>query len=828
MAIDHTVQPYISTFIQSQFPKLYETYGQTFIDFVTAYYNWMETEGPLYDSRRASSYQDIDTTVDKFIIFFKDKYLPNIQLETVSNIPQLIKHSLDVYRSRGTIRSIDLLFRLVFGIGAQVYYPFDDVFQPSSGEWIIPQYLEVSYQDDLNKFVGKEIVGVTSGAEAFVESWVRKKSGSKQIDCLYISALQGSFVTGERINAINSPFNLLTCPTMIGSLTEVVITDGGLGFNIGDVLPIASKNGYGGLGRVANVSQSTGVVNFTLNSGGYGYTANSQVLVSENVLSLTNVVPGANVVGNNYFSLFEVISQPTANINYQAANNGHFANNDNIFTYATNGAVLGTGIVLSQTTGVSTNGQIQVAVLSGNLQANMIFNTGNAIFASVPVSNGYISTTATGNVIAESLYFTSNVTNITGSFVPGETITQGNNSATLISITQQGATATLSANGRFGIWQPNVAFAGLTSTAAATIAQSFNMDVGIISTNGTFLGDSRCIITTSASGTKGVMPILNQGTGASFDISPTLLFPETVLINTDTLTSVLSKALSGTYGFAAFPSANLSTLIATALTDVAYTFGAIGGLVGTTPGTNYTVTPMARVYEPIAFVQQKLDTLVLSIANATSTFSNNDLVIQATSNARGLIISSNNSALVVNKMSLFNTFTANLVITAQSTGTTATVTATTPWTYLSPENIAEVYLGFDADISAKTLSANGSITSLQVLDSGWGFEDGELLTIQSANGSFDATGQAKLMNQGTGQGFYRTEDGFLSDIKKIQDSDYYQVSAYEVRASVAFEHYVDMLKSLLHVAGTKPFGAFYFHSTANAAVNILPATITQK
>jgi hypothetical protein len=93
MAIDPNVQKQISNFIDSQFPRLYQEFGQTFIDFVTAYYEWMETEGPLYDSRRASDYQDIDTTVDEFIVYFKNKYLPNIQLETRSNVELLVKHS---------------------------------------------------------------------------------------------------------------------------------------------------------------------------------------------------------------------------------------------------------------------------------------------------------------------------------------------------------------------------------------------------------------------------------------------------------------------------------------------------------------------------------------------------------------------------------------------------------------------------------------------------------------------------------------------------------------------------------------------------------------
>jgi len=398
MALDPNVQKYISTYINQQFPRLYEEYGQAFIDFVTVYYEWMETEGPLYDSRRASDYQDIDTTVDRFIVFFKDKYLQNIQLETRSNVDLLVKHSLDVYRSRGTIRSIDLLFRLVFGVGADVYYPFDDVFQLSSGEWIIPRYIEVSTQDDLNKFVGKEIVGVTSGAQAFVESWVRKRFNGKQIDILYVSVVEGNFTVGERINTLNNPFDLLECPSMIGSLTQVNITSGGTGFNVGDILPIVGTAGYGAKGRVSNVAQITGTVNFTLDDGGYGYTANSVVMISQEVLSLSNVVEPTLRINTNMFVLFEQIKQNMANLNY-TSNTGLFGNNDIITEYAANGSILGSGMVLSAVA----NNQLFVSVLSGNLQSNGTFyNQGNAVSAALQVSNGYFDMSASGKIMAES------------------------------------------------------------------------------------------------------------------------------------------------------------------------------------------------------------------------------------------------------------------------------------------------------------------------------------------------------------------------------------------------------------------------------------------
>jgi hypothetical protein len=67
---------------------------------------------------------------------------------------------------------------------------------------VIPQYLEVSLSEHNIKFIGKQIVGLTSGATAFVERVIRRTVQGKFIDVIYISTIVGNFVTGEKINIV--------------------------------------------------------------------------------------------------------------------------------------------------------------------------------------------------------------------------------------------------------------------------------------------------------------------------------------------------------------------------------------------------------------------------------------------------------------------------------------------------------------------------------------------------------------------------------------------------------------------------------------------------
>ena len=151
--------------------------------------------GAIYLSRNLMQIADIDTTMDIFIGHFKEKYLSNIDFDTESNKRLLVKHSLDLYRAKGTDRAIDLFFRLIYGSSAKVYYPGKDLFKLSDGEWVRPSYIEIT-EGGSNRaidLVGKQITGVYSGATAFVEKYIKRKVYNNNVHILYISNLKVNF-----------------------------------------------------------------------------------------------------------------------------------------------------------------------------------------------------------------------------------------------------------------------------------------------------------------------------------------------------------------------------------------------------------------------------------------------------------------------------------------------------------------------------------------------------------------------------------------------------------------------------------------------------------
>lgn len=116
--------------------------------------------------------------------------------------------------------------------------------------------------------------------------------------------------------------------------------------------------------------------------------------------------------------------------------------------------------------------------------------------------------------------------------------------------------------------------------------------------------------------------------------------------------------------------------------------------------------------------------------------------------------------------------------------------------------------GLNAIIDTTVQSAEGTVKTLEITDSGFGYYDQEDITFQLENDTDAVIGTARVYTgkQGLGTGYYQNTKSYLSQDKYIYDGYYYQDYSYEVQTSVAFDRYKDMLKKVAHIAGSQMFG----------------------
>ena len=835
------IEKHIAQFVKTQFPSFTREESTDFVTFVQAYYEWMESSGQtIQHSRTLFEYRDVDKTIDSFIVHFKEKYLRNLPFDTISDKRQLIKHIHDLYRSKGTERGTQLLFRLLYNADVNLYYPGEDTFRLSNGEWKVPEYLEVSPNATNDRFIGKNILGTTSRATAFCERVVRRRVAGKFVDTLYITARQGDFAYNERVVENDNPA-IEGSPKVIGSLSDLVVTNGGQDFNIGDVLDIETGSGKQGKAIVTTVSTETGRVNFKIIDGGFGYTTDSQVLISERNLTITNLTNSNTTIGE--FQPFETVVQPLLTINFSTTSNAYdFTGGLVLENYYGNGSVSANGLIVSNTITNSTSGTIVVVPGFGNLVSDSTISlSGNTHTATIVTA---VDTTATGNLMFVSntslgvFDMTNDFVDYPGNYVYGLT----SNTYANVSIRSTGTSATFAVGDLTNeetilvfsdtlrsINTGNVAFMdilidGSNSNVASNGYGFIKYPAGNINTT----LQNMLRYGTKTIGEISVLTGINPGEGYNADPYVLIIEPEVASLNKHDFTIKLSS-LNGFFvvGETVEMSSNsigqqLNVTNFTGISSNGDVTSApeIGEMIWQSNGTANTAT--GYVYQSsvaggtgtikISDVTGIFDTLNVISTSTTNAIANVSLASNVTlvTTAVGSVKSSNTTAIQVKRLSLFSDFLDGFTILGKTSGATAII-----------EDVSEDYsvspIGENAVIGANVQVANTVVSTLKVIDSGFGYVDDETVTLSTPTSPQIVTAKVVLTKQGLSEGYYNNQQGFLDSSSKIYDGDYYQDYSYELQTRIPLSKYADALKAIAHTAGTKFFGKVVIDSVANDA-----------
>lgn len=832
------IENHIAQFIKMQFPSFTREESTDFITFVQAYYEWMESNGQtLQHSRDLFDYRDVDRTIDSFVVHFKEKYLRNLPFDVVSDKRQLVKHIQDLYRSKGTERGTQLLFRLLYNADVNLYYPGEDVFKLSNGEWKVPEYIEVSPSAVNNRFIGKNIFGTTSKATAFCERIVRRRVAGKFVDTLYITARTGDFAYNERIVLVDDP-TIEGSPKVIGSLSDLIVTNGGQDFNVGDVLNVTTGSGKQGKALVTSVSTETGRVNFKIFNGGFGYTTNSEVIISERNLVAVNFTNTNTAISG--FQQFETIVQPLLTIEFTSSNAYTFTSGLVIENYYGNGSLSANGLIVSNNITNSTSGTITVAPGFGNVASDATIslsgNTQSAVITNV------VDSTATGNVM-----FVSNsslgVFNLTNDFVdyPGNYIYGlTSNTYANVSVRSTGTAATFQIG---GLTNEEVVLVFSDRLGGKNTGNVAFMDIKIDGSNSNVAsngygfekypaGDFNTTLQdvlrygNKTIGEISVLTSINPGEGYNADPYVLVIEPEVASLNKRDFTIKMSN-LNGFFvpgetiemtANSIGQQLNITGFSGLAANGVVTSAPEIGEFVWQSNGTANTAT--GYIFQ--SSVAGGSGTI--KVSNTTGIFDTSNVIVTSTTNATATVTSSSNvtlttlaagsvktsntTVLKVKRLSLYNDFIDGLTILGKTSGATAVISDVAEDDSVPP-------IGENAVISANVQVANTVVSTLKVIDSGFGYVEDETVTLSTPTSPQIVTARVVLTKQGQSEGYYDNQHGFLDSSSKIYDGDYYQDYSYELQTRIPLSKYSEALKTISHTAGTKFFGKVVVDSVAN-------------
>jgi hypothetical protein len=281
----------LSSVVSRQIPEFIREDYPTFVAFVEAYYEFLQTQGV-----DLSSVKDLDKTLDSFITEFKKELAHNFP-NIVSDERFLLAHIKDQYLAKGSEASYKLLFKLLFAKKVELIYPGTQMLRASDGRWNqeISVFAHVDFGDPL-EIVGK-LVDIQTENRLIRVLVDRKEDLVGEID--RIVALGGDiyeFFLDKRFFGVLNPGNRIKFKdsfqaTILPATQTPRIIQPGKNFRVGQVFEIISGTGTGALLKVTGVDANNGIKYAEFIKFGLGYTTDFSVsILSSNTVNAAALV----------------------------------------------------------------------------------------------------------------------------------------------------------------------------------------------------------------------------------------------------------------------------------------------------------------------------------------------------------------------------------------------------------------------------------------------------------------------------------------------------------------------------------------------------------
>lgn len=132
-----------------------------FISFIEIYYKFLIDN----DYIKLEDIRDVDKTHELFLNQYKQEFSMFFPIHEVNdNKSEILKHLREFYLSRGTEKSFNVLFSVLYNTLPSFRYPYDNVFVPSASKWQQEQFIEVQrYSGDFPDIMSSIQVTESSG-----------------------------------------------------------------------------------------------------------------------------------------------------------------------------------------------------------------------------------------------------------------------------------------------------------------------------------------------------------------------------------------------------------------------------------------------------------------------------------------------------------------------------------------------------------------------------------------------------------------------------------------------------------------------------------------
>lgn len=267
----------LGRFTKSQFPAHFAESQSRLIEFIQAYYDWMSQDGETQaDIDQLRDYLSVQTAPQEFVDILFEDLLPSIPRNVVVDKSLLAQNIVDFYKARGSERSIEFLFKILYGEDISVYYPKENILRTSDGIWQRKKFIKVQIIDEnIEQLLSRKIYGLRSRASAVVESVRIFNSASYDVAELEVSQVLGTFIPDEVLET-NDSFDKIYS-RVLGQVGTATVSSAGSGYLTGEAIRAIGGDGEDFLAVIDSVGINGEVISVNIVDTGVGFTTHPPI-----------------------------------------------------------------------------------------------------------------------------------------------------------------------------------------------------------------------------------------------------------------------------------------------------------------------------------------------------------------------------------------------------------------------------------------------------------------------------------------------------------------------------------------------------------------------
>jgi len=290
-AFDSVAMNRVPRFIRDDYPALEE--------FLEAYFEFLQAN--QINKADFKSIRDIEKTFDEYLVYFKNTLAKGLPDSTAADYRTVIANVREMFKSKGTEKSIKFFFRALFNENADIFYPRNQIFAASDSTWVRNRIIKAVLPPGFNPIRSTQVSFGVDGhlfvVDSFVSGEVLVMSVSDIVgdiesattliyDDIHLQILKqavgfkiinpgSDFVPGSVYRDPTTNISVKVKALTRGRVKEINVVNGGSGY-IGteDVLfiqngPLGKTQGSGGAAKINVVSGE--VASVSVISGGNLY-----------------------------------------------------------------------------------------------------------------------------------------------------------------------------------------------------------------------------------------------------------------------------------------------------------------------------------------------------------------------------------------------------------------------------------------------------------------------------------------------------------------------------------------------------------------------------